>query len=252
MKIVGVLAWYDESPSWLATAVAGFGRVCDEIVAVDGAYTLYPGGRARSRPDQAEAVLQAAEAAGVGCTVHRPSVTFDGNEVEKRNLCLSLAAPFLTLMEDWVLVFDADCHVMQAYPDIVRSDLEQTDLHVATWTWLDGQDMLADPGVAELARTIDVDTEWTHRVRHIYRAIPDLAYGPTHYSVSGTVDGETVWLRGAPIDQIQPALHLGKALVAHHRRASRAKVRQDAQAGYLATRDLRGVEAAENKDMLVA
>lgn len=108
MKICGLLSWYDESPAWLATAVAGMGRVCDEIVAVDGAYALYPSARPRSSPQQAEAVLQAAEAAGVGCTIHRPREIFWGNEVEKRNLTIALASSVLESGRDWIVIFDAD------------------------------------------------------------------------------------------------------------------------------------------------
>jgi len=252
VRIVGVLSWYDESPSWLAACVGGFARVCDEIVAVDGAYELYPGGRARSRPDQAEAIMIAAEAAGVGCTIHRPRHTFAGNEVEKRNLTLGLAAPLLEPMRDWLMVFDADMHVMQAYPDVIRRDLAETDRHVATMTLLDGQDMFAADDRAALARTHPVSTEWTYRARFIYRWLPELRYGPAHYSIRGTIDGEDVWLRGATRDRIEPQLDLGKALVVHHRSEQRAVVRRDAADAYDRMRDLTGVEQVENAEMLVS
>ena len=254
MRIVGLLAWYDEAPSWLATAVAGFGRVCDEIVAVDGAYSLYPGGRARSLPDQAEAILAAGEAAGVGITLHRPATTFAGQEVEKRNLTLGLAAPFVD-EGDWLLVFDADMHVMQAYPDIIRRDLAETNAVVATYTILDGADMLAEPERADLARRLPVSTDWTNKFRGIYRALDGLAYGPTHFSVSGWRDHfheERVWLRGAKPDAIAEPAHLGKALVVHHRRAARAKVRTDAADVYAVSRTAAGYEDTADKEMLVA
>lgn len=251
MKIVGLLAWYDESPAWLAACVAGFARVCDEIVAVDGAYNLFPSGRARSRPDQAEAIMHAAEAGGAGCTIHRPRDTFAGNEVEKRNLTLRLAEPFLEPMRDWVMVFDADMHVAQAYPDIVRRDLAETDRHVATMTLLDGKDIL-DSEAADLARQHPVSTEWTYRARHIYRWLPELRYGPAHYSIRGTVDGEDVWLRGATREMIEPQLDLGKALVVHHRTEHRALVRREAADAYDRVRDMAGVERVENAEMLVS
>lgn len=250
MKVVGCLCWWDESPSWLATAVAGFARVCDHIVAVDGAYALFPGARARSRPDQAEAVLQAAEAAGASCTVHRPNDVFWGNEVEKRNLSLQLAAPHLTHYEDWVCVFDADMHVLQVTPEAVRRDLAETDQHVATYTVLDGQDLLALPG-SDLAVERDVSTEWTVRMRHIYRWLPNLKYGPAHYSVSGNLNGDLVWLRGGERDDTLDPLQLESSLVVHHRRQHRAKVRRDAADGYLHARDHAGVERVEDIDRLV-
>jgi hypothetical protein len=44
-KIWGLLSWYDESPSWLAEAVASFAPMLDGLIAVDGAYALYPDAR---------------------------------------------------------------------------------------------------------------------------------------------------------------------------------------------------------------
>mgnify|MGYP000645301053 CR=1 FL=1 len=248
MRIVGLLAFYDESPSWLSTAVSGMARVCDEIVACDGAYSLYPGGRARSRPDQSEAILGAAEAAGAGCTIHRPKDVFHGQEVAKRNLLLGLAAP---LEPDWVVVFDADMHVLQTYPDVVRRDLGATGCNVATYTILDGADMLAEPDRAGLAARVPLDTEWTNKFRGIYRWLPALEYGPTHFSVSGYSGGERVWLRGALPSDIAPACDLGKSLVVHHRRDQRALVRRQAADRYCVARTAAGYEAADNKEMLV-
>jgi hypothetical protein len=40
MKIIGLLSFYDESPAWLSACVAGIGRWCDGLIAVDGAYAL--------------------------------------------------------------------------------------------------------------------------------------------------------------------------------------------------------------------
>ncbi len=184
MKIVGILCWYDESPSWLANAVCGFGRVCDEIVAVDGAYSMYPGARPRSHPEQAEAILAAAETMGVGCTIHRPKDVFFGQEVEKRNLSLKLAAPLLTPGEDWVMIFDADYQVMLCEdPVYARALLEHTEHNVATYTLLDGHDILANETAAEVCRDVDIDTEWTIRDRGIFRWTDDLRYGPSHFFI---------------------------------------------------------------------
>ena len=78
MRVVGCLIWYDEQPSVLATAVAGFTRVCDTIVAVDGAFALYPQARPRSAPEQAETVRSVCESAGVGCVVYEAGKTLGG------------------------------------------------------------------------------------------------------------------------------------------------------------------------------
>lgn len=245
MKIIGLLSFFDESASWLASCVAGFGRFCDTIIAIDGAYALYPQARARSMPDQAEAILQAAEAVGAGCIVHRPNDVWFGNEVEKRNHTLALAQAIGTPGEDWVCVFDADFSVMQAYPDAIRDHLSKTLHHVATYTLLDGKDLLADEDQARIAQQIDVSTEWTVRTRSIYRLLPDLRYDVKHWNVVGDLsDGRSVTLFGSPMEQV-PEARLENALVVYHRRQARAKVRNQAAESYYALRDQLGAEQAK-------
>lgn len=240
MKLVGVLSWYDESPGWLAAAVAGFARVCDHIVAVDGSYALLPGARPASHPLQAEAVLSACEAGGVACTIHRPSDVFHGNEVEKRNLSLQLAGIGLTT-DDWVLIFDADVHVFKVNPERVRGELERTSRMIASYTVLDGIDYLSDPEMAEFVAKDDYATEWTLRTSDIYRWHQTLMYGPQHWMLSRDIGGERRWLRHSSSD-VPPVLDLDAALVAYHRTGNRTLVRSQAQQAYYQARDLHMVE----------
>lgn len=247
MKIVGVLSWYDESAAWLAAAVAGFSRVCDAIVAVDGAYGLYPGARPRSLPEQVEAVRATCETLDKECVIYQPREPFWGNEVEKRNLTFRLAG---ALNPDWLMVFDADYHVCRCEPERVRWELENTDKLVASYTLLDGIDVLADEFRADLATKIDLSTDWTCRTRDIYRWTPDLRYGPAHFTIRGTYDGVERWLRGPELVQsgcpVVPCHDLNEALVAVHRTAHRAKVRRDASSEYYQRRDLAGIEALDD------
>jgi len=70
VKLVALLTWYDE-PSWCLTelvaslAAAGI----DHLVAVDGAYMLYPLARPQSPGEQAQAILAAAQGASVGVSL---------------------------------------------------------------------------------------------------------------------------------------------------------------------------------------
>jgi hypothetical protein len=243
LKIVGILSWYDESPTWLAAATAGFARFCDEIVAVDGAYALYPGATARSRPDQVEAILHTCEAAGIGCTIHQPSDVWWGNELEKRNYSLQLAGLRLD-EQDWLCVFDADYHVMQARPEEIRYELANTDLNVATYTILDGKDLQADEWMAAYAENRPIDTQWTGRTRDLYRYSPSLRYVGTHYCVTGRYDGRQQWLRGyeSEFQYLEPELRLEDALVVHHRTQHRPLVRRSSADSYYKHRDASGIE----------
>lgn len=248
MKIIGILSWYDESPTWLAAAVSGFTRLCDVIVAVDGAYALYPGGRNVSHPDQAEAIQLACEAAEKGCILHRPRHVWFGNEVEKRQHTLKLAA---TVAEpgDWLCVFDSDYMVMRCDPQRIRQELTDTDLDVATYTLLDHKDHLSNAKVQDFVANVDIATEWTVRTRDVYRWVPDLAYGPAHYTLRGTYAGREQWIRGpeltpnaAVVHDIVPCHDLNTSLVCYHRTEQRAKVRRDAAWEYYRNRDATGIE----------
>lgn len=248
MKIVGLLSWYDESASWLSAAVNGFARLCDTIIAVDGAYMLYPSGRNVSHPDQAEAITLACEAQETGLILHRPETVWFGNEVEKRNHTLKLAS---TICDegDWLCVFDADYHIMRLLPDQVRAELEQTDLNVASYTLLDNKDLLADSKVADIAVQMDLSTEWTSRTRDLYRWTPDLEYGPAHFTIRGTYQGVREWIRGPETltvnQQVGPPVashHLDASMVAYHRTHQRAAVRRDAAWEYYRLRDSLNIE----------
>src|SRR6266498_1360247 len=59
LKIIAILSWFDESPSWLSACVASLARAgCSHLVAVDGAYRLYPDGRPHSGIAQQDAITR--------------------------------------------------------------------------------------------------------------------------------------------------------------------------------------------------
>lgn len=244
MKIVVLLNWHDEAPSWLATVVAGAARFCDAIVAVDGGYMLYPGARPRSMPDQAEAIMHAAEAADIECIVHQPKNIWRGNEVEKRNQTLALAGTICTPDEDWLCVMDGDMHVMKTNPEVIRWELQNTDRDVATMTVQEGADFLADSITAEEALKYELSHEWNSRVRLLYRYKPSLRYGPLHWSVGyqSANGGETRWLWGPSDVELAPPVDLLASLVCYHRPHERHYERQVAAKVYYEERDARQIE----------
>ena len=230
MKIVGVMIAYDEHPHWLATAVSGFAQVCHDIVYVDGSYALYPQAKPRSHPSEPEAVMQACDAAGVGCVVYRPSSVFMDNEVEKRNMSLRLAG---TLDPEWIVVFDADYHVTSVDVTSFRFDLATTDRNSATFKRID----------------TDGERRWVTRNRGIYRWTDDLAYGPAHWTISGTYDGEKQWIWGPEhvpggASNVSPTLDLD-SLTCIHRTHDRLTERKNAMTAYNTIRDTYEVEKVD-------
>ena len=135
MKLVGVLSWYDE-PVWclteLVTSAARAGM--DSLVAVDGAYMLYPGGMAQSPSEQAQAILAACTGNDVEVLLHLPREVWFGNEIEKRTFSFDLAHRVMTPGDDWMWILDGDEKITEA--NGLREALEQTDLEAAS-VWMD-------------------------------------------------------------------------------------------------------------------
>lgn len=181
MKIIGLLSWYEEDTEWLAEAVAGAARVCDHIVAVDGAYARFPGADSKpvSSPEQARVIQSVAAGAGIGCTVHVPRKAWSGNEVGKRDFMFRFSSTFAEPGVDWFMVFDADEIVTSAPPGF-RSLLAASDRDVAELTlWERG----------------DLDTSYP--LRRFYRALPGIGIQQAHFVVTAPVDGGTQVLSGA-------------------------------------------------------
>lgn len=131
MKLIAVLIWYDE-PTWalveLTASLAAAG--CDALVAVDGAYALYPNGRAQSPGEQAQALLAAAQGAGMEISLHLPREVWWGNEIEKRTFAFEAAHGIAKGWDDWLWIVDADDRIQEAQG--LREALECCDVDVAS------------------------------------------------------------------------------------------------------------------------
>lgn len=107
-QVIACLIWWDERPDWLAACVASCATFCSHIVAVDGAYSLFPNATAVSPPEQAATIMQTAEAHGMGCTIHEPDHLWEGQEPEKRAFLFELAESVAVPNIDWYFKIDAD------------------------------------------------------------------------------------------------------------------------------------------------
>lgn len=106
-RVIGLLSYWDESPTWLAATIASLGRVCDHIVALDGRYALFGDTRVASPQEQADAISHAAYGAGVGLTLVQPRRVFL-DEMDKRTALFQHGLADAEIGTDWFLILDAD------------------------------------------------------------------------------------------------------------------------------------------------
>ena len=249
MNVTGLLAWYDEPVVWLAGAVTAAAKLCDHVVAVDGAYALYPRGRAQSDPEQAEAILHAAYGAGIGCTIHRPSSVWLGNQIEKRSTMFGLGRE---TGADWFFVFDADDLVTQVPADAKRR-LEEASEDVACYTLWWTEDVERDPDKASAARAFSYPHEASNRYfRGLFRALPKLRVEGSHYHYCAERAGKTVHLRGhEDFHELAPFLNLTDLRVSH-RQGLRPAKRQAAATEYRRILALQELEKTTPEQWAVA
>jgi hypothetical protein len=235
MKLVGLLVFYDESPSWLAACTASLCRLCDHIVAVDGAYLLYPQARPHTGPDPASEIIGVCLTLGVGVTYHAPQTVWAGNEIGKRNLAFELAKT-VAGPDDWLVVVDADMLITDIPADL-RDQLAATDADVGSYRLVTREDWLATDAQAQVARDVAVPPG-EMPIRLLFRARRSLRIEQAHFGyVIDTDDGPLfLWSPAASERTIDTGL------VVEHRRQSRTRHRLEQAAAYNQARDSHRLE----------
>lgn len=190
-RIFALLSWYDESPLWLTAAITSCAPFVDHVVALDGAYALYPHGEARSRVDQAQSIVETCHAAGLGFTLHGPQYKWFGNEVAKRTHLFRLAEQEAEPNVDWYFVLDADI-VVDRYPDDLKHQLAHTQHDVAQVTVWERGDPYRNPARLEHESMVPLPPDSTYPIRCLFRAIPGLHVTGNHYQYV-TGDGRMLW-----------------------------------------------------------
>lgn len=244
-RVIGLLSWYNESPSWLAATVSSFGKVIDHLVAVDGPYAAYPhNGRIKSDPEQAEIIQRTCDAMGIGLTMYQPIEAYFGNEVEKRSLAFALALT-VAQPQDWIWVFDAD-EVLTKYPADLRTRLHciERDAVEVTLTSRQGYEAAGD-----VDQIVPLPTDSRQDLRMIFRALPGLRVMGRHDVYVAGPNDDPVFLWGPTTYPIEPASRIDGVEVEHrtHRRAAH---RKQASHDYYRTRDALGLETTGLRTMM--
>jgi hypothetical protein len=224
MQIVALMSWYDEPPQALRAMIGSLTTVpVSRLVALDGAYRLYPDGQNRSSSLQHAAIIQACQHHGIELTNETPATVWHGNEIEKRNRLFELAEQ-VTGPDDWYMVIDADEQVLTA-PQDTSSRLAGSPFDVAGIT-------LREPG--HPLGTIVFDT-----FPMFFRAIPGIRCHQDHFTYR-TPDGRNLW-GDAKRTRLEPRLDLTD-LVVEHRNQLRHPDRRRAAVTYYDRRDEAGIE----------
>lgn len=236
MKIVGLVSWYDEKPDFLAACVASMASFVDHVVAVDGAYIMYPGGKAQSPTGQVEAIRETARACHLGCTVHEPQERWGGNEVEKRAFMFSLAETVAKDANDWYFVLDADEVVSEVGMDVRETLLtsEHDVGQVTCWQHRGHYEPQERPFVSEMVEQ--------QQLRKFFRAIPGLTVTLNHYTYV-VPDGRHMWGMGGPVPLEQPEDM--PLLKVEHRNKGRDLWRAQQARSYYERRDELKIETQE-------
>jgi hypothetical protein len=243
-RIVGLLSWFDESPTRLAACITGMARVCDHIVALDGRYELYHDPRNRSSTAEYDAILQAAHAAGVSITV-QGSMEPWRDEMHKRTHLFRLGALACDEFTDWMFVCDADEVVAEAPPrEHVCQALDEARIagfdSAAAMLW-EKADPAEHPERERASARFPIEYRYETPQRRFWRNLRNLRVVGYHYNYVGErEDGRTVELWGSS-ETVKERAPMSQALVElvtiENRNRMRAQVRNQSREAYYALRD---------------
>lgn len=242
MKLIGLLCFYDERPEELVSCVLSLKEIgVDHLVACDGAYALYPDGKPSSPSNQHAALHLACREAGIGLTLHVPSETWVGNEIDKRTTLFELGWTVAS-RGDWFVVMDADQIVIE-HPEDLKRQLYATEEDVAIVTFCDA--------MALEANTPTWPPYFT--VRIFFRAQPIHLVG-NHFTYVGE-DGLSLWAGGDTLEGsteegftlnrdpgATSCLNLINSFTVLHVPNRRDPERQRAKLGFYVDRDASGIE----------
>lgn len=226
MRLIGLLSWYDEAASWLSAAIASHHRLgLTHLIAVDGAYALYPDGRARSGIEQHHAISDTCEGLGISSLIYTPPERWAGNEVEKRSFMFNLGLTIAQPEEDWFVIIDAD-HLVTEPDDLTRILTNKKDKHAAEITLWERPDTTIPQ-----AQQFPMPRQHQSTMRIAYRANPGLHCAGNHYTYKDAA-GRVLWTQDTPKQQLAPCIDATHIRIEHRTRQRDLQRHQDSWAYY--------------------
>lgn len=238
-RCTALTIFYDEPYELIAAHFSSLSGVVDHVVAVDGAFMLYPEAKPASNPLQVSLIAEICRGLRIGLTLHSPTEIWTGNEVQKRNHSIILAEA-VTNPDGWYLSTDCDEIITHVAHDWFSQLKTLSD---------DGWGAI-DIGIREtrVIPGVDVPPDDVHNpIRNVYRALRGLRYGPTHYTLrapafeGGNIAQAGICIRGEknfdPVDSYD-----GTHLLKFDHRQDRPEYRNIAKRKYYVRREQLGIE----------
>jgi hypothetical protein len=216
MRIVALLSFYDETDEMLRESIGSLQGFADALVAVDGAYKLYPGGKPSSGERSHDVIRDVCQEIGIELNLYVPETVWVGGEVEKREKMFRYGERLASNKAgDWFFILDGDFVI--------------TD-------HLGAREALKDVRESVACVTLDNTTGISlHPL--LFRPYRGIEVGPAHHHWK-LRDGRWLWhpLHG------MPKADLSQKIIVEHRQKDRPQGRADAALAYYATRDRAGIE----------
>lgn len=255
-KIIGILSWFDESPTWLSATVASLARICDHVIAVDGRYLHYDDTRVSSSMAEHDAILQTARGAGIGLTLDIPTQPW-ATEMDKRTRAFQLAELVADVHRDWFIVLDGDevlTHTPAKHDTIAELDKAATaGVRTVTVTLRDIADPHYDAQRTRFGMDLDVEHVIDCRVPRLFRFPKNLRVVGYHYNYVGddeNGDPVELWGHDGATQHRTPWACFTTDVVIEHRHGQRPKVRQKRRSQYYNDRDECRLETTDTLDKL--
>lgn len=238
-RLVGLLSWYQERPSWLAGCIASYAQAgITHLVAIDGAYALFPNAEPRSTSVEHDTIVETTTGAGIHLSLVIPTTPWYGNEIEKRTALFRHADAITQDGVDAVVVIDADEIVTRAYDGWLERFLN-TGLHAAD-VLLWERELNDTQARAQITRSFSYDPRSTQPIRKVFRAIHG-THVTGHHATYQTPDGRRLWAGGNKA--VVEGCDLTHDVVIEHRTQWRTKHRFEQSHEYYRLRNHAGIEA---------
>lgn len=235
MRCFSLLSFYNEAPAMLAAGISSLAPFTDHLIAVDGAYSLYPDAQPCSPGDQTTTIRDVAAANRIGLTLYQPSQSWVGNEVEKRSFMFQLAEAHAEANVDWYYIADGDELVtgLHVDPKPVLEETEFDSAEVSYW-W-------HRPHETPQERPFATPLKEQQGIAKFFRAVPGLHVDTAHYRYRAG-DGRMLWNPGPGEKPGEPADL--RAIYVQHRNQERDLWRSGEAQEYYTRRDANRIEAA--------